>query len=154
MADGFEKWAGDEITRLRDEADHLDRTLARYLASHSVRPSADRTQTANSHPVRQRTSKNEPILQAIDRAGPMGLSSDEIIQIAKTAGLNTNRNAVRAFCWNEKQRGRLTQPAIGRFASALPVKDEAAGPNSLWIEPAASASAANQHREGDAGGGT
>ena len=62
--------------------------------------------------------------------------------------------ADRAFCWNEKQRGRLTQPAIGRFASALPVKDEAAGPNGLWIEPAASASAANQHREGDAGGGT
>jgi hypothetical protein len=162
MSDGFEMWTRSEIVRLRAEADALERTLERFLSS---RPLATNRQTllpvshnglvgASINVVsRKRRSKNDALLEAIDQAGTEGLSLDEIMTAADRAGIDSNRNTIRSFCWNEKQRGRLIQPDVGRFASSLVAKDEAAG-GSLLDEPAASTrSDHNQHREGDAVGG-
>jgi hypothetical protein len=103
----FENWARKEIARLRNEADSLDRALKRYLESPSHYRHTDK-----------RRSKNDPILDAIDQAGLVGLSTDEIMNVAANAGLIMNRNNMRSFCWTAKQRGILKQVSKGRFASA------------------------------------
>jgi hypothetical protein len=71
---------------------------------------------------------------------------------AKDAGLTPNRSALRSFCWNEKQNGRLTQSEVGRYISSRYRMQEAADPTPSR-ESAASAPPHYQHRSGDAGGG-
>lgn len=140
MSDRFEGWARLEISRLRAEADALESTLSRFLASHSAadRSSQPKTATAlHSLSPRKRRSKNDVILSAIDQAGPDGMSMDEIVEAAERAGIVSTRNTLRSFCWNEKQHGRLIQPDVGRFASSSVVKNGAAGPT-LKDGPAAS----------------
>jgi hypothetical protein len=131
--DRFEEWTRIEIGRLRAEADALERTLNRFLSSQSndprslisIEPKLVGMPTA---PFRKRRSKNDAILEVLDQAGPYGLSMDDLMKAAKQVGITPNRNAIRAFCWNEKQKGRLFQPSAGRFASARFERDEAAGP--------------------------
>ena len=129
--DGFESWTRQEIGRLRSEADALERTLERFLASRPKAAPADASGPSSksdkkTHP-RKRRSKNDPIRDVINRAGPNGLSLDEIFAAAEAAGITSTRDAIRSFCWNEKQIGRFIQPAEGRYASAPGDKDEAAG---------------------------
>jgi hypothetical protein len=166
MDDGFETWARSEIGRLRTEADQMERVLAQFLAARG--PSApihDRRlqvgaatvaharEAAPCQPTSsaKRTSKNEPIFAAFERAGPRGMSMDDVERVAQEAGLNTNRNALRALCWNGKKEKRLISLAAGRYAIAQ--KNEAADAP-LGAGSAASAREAHdQHGEGRAGGG-
>lgn len=158
--DGFEEWTRSEISRLRAEADALEKNLERFSMSRpGTAPRAAFTQASRkvlaehaSYLVgRKRRSKNDVILDAINQAGPSGLSLDEIVMVADRAGVTSNRNTIRSFCWNEKQHGRLTQPDVGRFASSLVARDEAAG-SLAEGEPAASDT--SHHAESARGGGT
>jgi hypothetical protein len=106
--------------------------------------------TKKSATKTKRVSKNQPIFDAFEAAGPAGLTQQEVLQVALDNGLLTNRDALRALCWSAKQDGRLISIAPGRYAIAP--RNEAAVDNSTKGETAASAN--NQHREGDAGGGT
>jgi hypothetical protein len=167
--DEFPVWARSEIDRHRAEAAQLEQVLLRFLAARNsstattgrpmpttevgVNPPRPTMQPA-SKPMRtgRRTTKNEPIFAAFEKAGPQGMSMRDVERVAREAGLNTNPNALRALCWNGKKDGRLISLAAGRYAIAHPT--ETADPTSSG-EPAASAREAhNQHREGDAGGGT
>ena len=156
--DGFEAWTRAEITRLRSEADALDCILKRFLAEklpsqsyaeRRFKPADDVHSTAMGA-ARKRRSKNDALLDAIDQSGPHGLTLDEIMDAANRSGINSHRSSIRSFCWTEKQRGRLIQPEVGRFASALAAKDEAAGTHST-SDPAASQTPDDADRRGDVG---
>ncbi len=168
MDGGFEAWACVEIGRHRSEAnqhnaeaDQLERVLTQFIAANGkgasagpASPSQD-PQAAPAHrpkTQRSRVSKNDGLLKAFDEAGPSGLNMEQIEQYAASIGINSNKAALRAYCWHQKQIGRLISLAAGRYASAH--VDEAADPVPQ-DEPAASTREAHdRHREGDAGGGT
>ena len=167
MDGGFEAWARAEIGRHRSEAnqhnaeaDQLERVLTQFMAANGkvasagpASPSQNPQSAPSKRPKieRSRVSKNDGLLKAFDEAGPSGLNMEQIGQYAATIGINSNKAALRAYCWHQKKTGRLISLAAGRYASAH--IDEAADP-AQQDEPAASTRETNdRHREGDAGGG-
>jgi hypothetical protein len=133
MDAGFAAWARDEVGRLRAEADQLEAVLNRYLASlgaasHNKTTSAStlvstavsqsRAEAMLSAAPRQRVGRNEPLSEAFEKAGESGLTLDQLEAIARDVGLNANRSALRSFCWNEKNKGRLISSGPGHFVSA------------------------------------
>lgn len=158
MDDGFETWARSEIGRLRAEAEQMELVLARFLTARGPLTATPEHPSPAAHVAPSRTpllgrriSKNQPIFDAFERAGPKGLNIDDVERVARENGLNTNRNALRALCWNGKQDKRLISIAAGRYAIAHPTETADTPPN---VESAASAREAhNHHREGDGGGG-
>jgi hypothetical protein len=172
-------WARAEITRLKTEASQLENVLAKFLASKQGKQGQFASVSGGESfeeftagggriigfldkgAVRKRSSKNDVILDAIDAAGPEGLDMDQIAVAAKKAGLNSSRNAIRAFCWNEKRQGRLISSQTGRYISAkFPglrhneprQTNEAADPEPIR-EPAASVSSTpnDAERRGEVG---
>ena len=127
--DEFERWARTEIERHRRDADQLEHVLAQFLAAkldgldtppnEAARPHSSK---ARHSPFdlkgRQRTSRNAVLLEAFDAVGLSGLSMEQLMKIARSKGIRPNRNALRSYCWNQKQLGRLISVAPGRYASA------------------------------------
>lgn len=167
MDDEFEIWARSEISRLRADADQMECVLARFLASRGsasvvlerqASPAAiNHTRQSTPHSPRamssgKRVSKNEPIFKAFEKAGAAGMDMDDVERVARESGLNTNRNALRALCWNGKQIGRLISIEAGRYAIAQTTEAADSPMNEGSAAPAREPH--DQHREGDAGGGT
>lgn len=144
--DGFRAWLITKPESAGFEAG--DRAESQ---THHETPGSSNGATKKNATKTKRISKNQPIFDAFEAAGPAGLSQQEVLQVALDKGLLTNRDALRALCWSAKQDGRLISIAPGRYAIAP--RDEAAVNNSTQGETAASADH-NQHREGDPGGGT
>ena len=128
----FLRWAQAEITRLRDEADGLQRVVDRFLAAHgngpvaNQRPAVPAASSVRSEvPLLERRTKNAPILDAIDAAGPDGLTLDQIERAARDAGLTISRDNIRSFLFNAKRMGRIVALGVGRFAARETVRDHA-----------------------------
>lgn len=161
--DGFERWARTEIEWHRREADQLEHVLAQFLATGLNSRGASPNEAATPHSSesgrsssgvkgRRRASKNDVILEAFDAAGLSGLSMEQIMEFAQSKGISPNRNALRAYCWNQKQLGRLISVAAGRYASA---PENGGADKSRTGETAPPAREPHsEHREADAGGGT
>ncbi len=162
----FESWARAEIVTAQAKVRETERALELFLTWRSGNsgfagqatpgPVRNRQTSTNGHApgARKRASKNDAIFLAFEKAGPDGLSQEDVQRVARELGLNTNPNALRALCWSAKQDGRLISLAPGRYAIAQ--RDETA-PRLFDIEDGDAVSARadhNQHREGDAGGGT
>ena len=132
MEPDFEKWALGEIAYHQREAEQLQSVLKKFLASRASAQrntvhNAMRTSMPREFPMddsvasergdKRRNTSNMPILSAIEAAGPNGLDLDQIVDAAVAADIHSSRNAIRAFCWNEKQRGRLISSHHGRYVS-------------------------------------
>ena len=164
MADRFVAWSKGKIESLRfnavrsnAEADRLEGVLNQFLADNgddvagSTPPNrVVRDDGRYSGP--RRSSKNDVILFAFENAGPNGLGMEDVEREARQAGLQSTRDTLRAYCWNQKQKGYLISLAAGRYAIAP--KNETA-PESLAKDEGAAPTRSdhNQHREGDVGGG-
>lgn len=163
----YEMWLRAQIDAARATVHSLESSLELLLAWRAGNPNAAHATpyraSTNVHgeagsrrvypsTTRKRSSKNEAIFQAFEKAGPEGLTQDEVQSVAREHGLNTNPSALRALCWSAKESGRLVSLAPGRYAIAP--KNEAAVENLFPGETTAPARPDhNQHREGDAGGG-
>ena len=148
----FEVWARRETERLRHEAgvllqraDTLDAALQDYLRS-TAETAADSTpqhQTATEdmsadaeeHGRRgpSRSPKYQAILDAMEDAGAVGMTSEEMAQAAEAKGHKIDRNALRPFIWGRRQAGQFVSAQGSRY-----VLEKFAGPGER--EPNSSAS--------------
>lgn len=141
MTDGFEAWTRSEVRRLRDEADQLERMLAKYTeavsgatggrsggAAHPMPPrTAPRAPISDLTRAAPAAGKNAPLMQALEAAGSGGLSVDEVHEAAKQHGLKSGRGAIRSYLWNQKHAGRVVAIDAGRYALASHVQADGAG---------------------------
>ena len=142
MRPPFEIWAPQQIASLRAEADALQRTLDRYLGQPSVAPGrADVAQSVHADlppaKVATRTgadgrasqgvgrpTKHSLVLDIIDRAGPTGLTMDEIERASTESGHPIKRNSLRSFLWTQRGLGRLFSQDGRHAASKYKVEGE------------------------------
>src|SRR5436309_2491692 len=103
MRPPFEVWAPRQIARLRSEADALQRTLESYLASADTQsedydPPVDASAPTPARSANGREGgrpvKHNRLLEFIDEAGPVGMTTDEVVAAAKAAGHVINRNSL------------------------------------------------------------
>jgi hypothetical protein len=130
----YEAFTREKIARLRADADALERHLKEFLVA-SAR--------ASGVPARSRQQGSQEgsaigaVLDAIDAAGPDGMTLDEMIDDARKGGFEVNRNTLRSQLFTAARNGRVVRLTPGRYASnqqglALDPKDAFAG---VVIEP-------------------
>ena len=136
MRPPFEIWAPSHIARLRADADALERTLAAYLAETErdspapvvvpLKPTPPHSPKPNTEGG-GRPSKHGHILDMVLKAGPTGLTTDEIEQAAEAAGRPILRNSLRSFLWTQRQDGRMFQENGRHVSSKFKVAGEPEG---------------------------
>ena len=111
----FHEWAQAEITRLREEADALQKALDLY-ARVSTRPRL--VSPPASSPIgedgRRRPSKYDDLFRTFEREG-RALSLDEMITLAVRQGIDMDRNKLRSQVFFQKNAGRVEQRGQGYF---------------------------------------
>ncbi|WGM41122.1 hypothetical protein [Caulobacter sp. NIBR1757] len=110
----MEAFMRDKIARLRAEADALEKTLKEYLSVQARVAGAARR--SGDHP---RSGAFGVILEAIGKAGPNGMTLDEMIDAAKDEGYEVKRNTLRSQIWSAKEEGVLSQIEPGRYRVPL-----------------------------------
>jgi len=115
--DSYEEWQRSEISRLRAEADTLQRSLDKWLELRGVRPASKPEPAADgndSHaPLRRRRkataygSKNAAAIELIKEA-PHGLTMDDIYEaFVEMYGAAYKRSSLRALLWNQKKSEKI-----------------------------------------------
>lgn len=130
----FDEWAPNEIQRLRDEADALERAL--YLYSESEQPIAHRVNAAIykngvATAIVRRVSKYEPAFKAFAQE-KRPLSIDEMMNIARKLGFEFDRNNMRSTVFAQKKARRAQLVGDGYLWSSpdtepAPLDQEGAG---------------------------
>jgi hypothetical protein len=115
--DSYEEWQRSEISRLRAEADTLQRSLDKWLELRGVGPGRKPELAAdgdNGHetPRRRRKasaygSKNAAAIELIKEA-PHGLTMDAIYEaFVEMYGAAYKRSSLRALLWNQKKSEKI-----------------------------------------------
>ena len=133
----FEQWATEEIRRLRAQADTLEQSLHDYLRA------TGRTKAGVSGPLMAsgpegqngrlverskaltRPSKYETLFARWAEVGEEGLTLDDMERIAREAGANIQRNALRSVVFAQKKVGRV-RPVGDRYVWSKPPREQAA----------------------------
>jgi hypothetical protein len=126
----YEQWTRNEIDRLRAdaqkasaEADTLQRTLDKWLASQNASGARDGVITKPGQPdrpkqrVRKAThgSKNEEAVKRIRAASTDGLTIDELHgAFVERFGAGYKRSSLRALLWNQTNAG-VIENRNGRY---------------------------------------
>jgi hypothetical protein len=112
--DDFETFTRDKISRLRAEADALEKILKEFQGT-----------KARKDGVARRSGGDQPrggafgvIMDAILQAGREGMTLDEMIAVASEDGYEVKRPTLRAQCWKAKEDGVLTAMEPGRYRSS------------------------------------
>lgn len=119
--DDFESFTRTKITRLRAEADALEKILKEFQATQNRRAGAAR-RSGGDQP---RSGAFGVIMEAIAGAGAGGMTLDDMIGAAELEGYEVKRATLRAQVWKAKEDGELTAMEPGRYRSA--VHDDFAG---------------------------
>lgn len=129
----YDQWLRAEIARAEAKAEAMRAALEEYLGGRRSAPAiTDRATVAERPPLpakRKRTSKYEPVFAAFAKAGrPLGL--DEMIETAKSVGMDIERDNLRSLVWTNKNAGRAIEQN-GRYlwkisldANAAPAERE------------------------------
>ena len=111
----FDIWARDEISRLRREAEALERALERYLdatgqmSSRTSHVSGRISPDSKPSISRPRISKYEAVfVKWAEATGESGLTIDDMDRIAREIGRPIDRNNLRSVVYNQKKAGRVT----------------------------------------------
>jgi hypothetical protein len=115
--DSYEEWSRSEISRLRAEAETLQRSLDKWLELRGVRPGSKPDPAADGDnspaPPRRRRkattygSKNAAAIALIKEA-PHGLTMDEIYEaFVEMYGAAYKRSSLRALLWNQKKAVKI-----------------------------------------------
>lgn len=131
----FESWAPREVQRLRQEASALmeraltlDVALRDYLASTAgaqaetgpdqTEPPAEDAETDDSEqrgPGPNRAPKYQAVFDAMEEAGVVGMTREDMAQAAEKKGHTMDRNALRPFIWGHVKAGRFVALPNGRY---------------------------------------
>jgi hypothetical protein len=133
--DDFENFTREHISRLRAEADALEKTLKAFLATKARQAGASRR--SGDQP---RSGAFGVVLEAILNAGAEGLTLDEMIEAAAAEGYEVKRTTLRSQVWQAKEDGQLIQMEPGRYRSSA--LDAFAG---VKIEPETPVSDPKEH---------
>ena len=109
MSIDYETFTREKIARLRAEADALEKNLKEFQAI------AARASGGGGRKP-QEGSAISAILEAIDTAGPEGMTLDDMIAYAAALGHDVKRNTLRSQLWTAKNEGRVVSLEPGRFA--------------------------------------
>lgn len=109
--DDFETFTRDRISRLRAEADALEKTLKEYMSARARRDGVAR-RSGGDNP---RSGAFGVIMDAIATAGPQGLTLDQMIDVAAEEGFEVKRNTLRSQIWTAKNEGALQQVKTGVY---------------------------------------
>lgn len=112
--DDFETFTRDRITRLRSEADALEKTLKEYTSA-KARLSGAARRSGGDNP---RTGAFGIIMETIRSAGVAGLTLDQMIDAAADEGFEVKRNTLRSQIWTAKNDGELEQVKNGVYRIA------------------------------------
>ncbi len=137
--DDFETFARAKIAALRTEADQLERLLREFQAKrrqtggtgHTTPQSADSRDSAPTPPRRREGSAFGKIMEAVQAAGPDGMSIDDMVAAAAREGVTIERNTLRSQIWHEKRKGRLIPLANGRYATPAATRQAGSSQPSL-----------------------
>lgn len=99
--DDFEAFAREKISRLRAEIDALEKTLKEYQVA------MGRSVRSSSGPTEVRSGAFGAVLDALTAAGPAGMSLDDMMSAAQSAGFNMNRNTLRSQLFSAKNKGQV-----------------------------------------------
>lgn len=99
--DDFEAFAREKIGRLRAEIDALEKTLKEYQVA------MGRSVRSSSGPAEVRSGAFGAVLEALAAAGPDGMSLDDMMSAAQSAGFNMNRNTLRSQLFSAKNKGQV-----------------------------------------------
>jgi hypothetical protein len=123
MRETFEDWAKAEISRLRAEADTLQRALNKYLESQGATPiDAGRLNGGTLSPSRSRItptqtrkgSKREFVLSKIGES-LNGATTEDLFPVVQQRFPDMKRSSLRALLYIEKRSGHLDQRNDGRY---------------------------------------
>jgi hypothetical protein len=122
MRKPFEEWAQQEITRLRTEADALERALRKYLESEkksglAIASSEDAESISvprSAYPRERVGSKSSKLLGYIKDGGSQGVSRQDIYKFAENQQLGMDPNSIRSVLWYAKKQGRVIERG-GRY---------------------------------------
>lgn len=103
----FETWTKAEISRLRAEADNLERALRAYRGA-APDLLAPAQHVANGQDDADDSSRFAVIMRAIEHS-PKGLTVDECMALAEKIGKPVKRNVIRSQLWTRKKNGGLIQ---------------------------------------------
>lgn len=113
--DEFESFTREKITRLRAEADALEKILKEFQGTKARQAGASR-RSGGDQP---RAGAFGVVMEAITGAGASGLSLDQMIQAAEAEGYEVKRPTLRAQVWKAKEDGQLAQMEPGRYRLAV-----------------------------------
>jgi hypothetical protein len=113
--DEFESFTREKISRLRAEADALERTLKDFQAARNRLKGA----TQRAGPDQPRAGAFGVVLEAILASAREGLNLDQMIEAAEQQGYEVKRPTLRAQVWKAKEDGTLVQMEPGRYRSSL-----------------------------------
>jgi hypothetical protein len=122
MDKSFDEWARAEISRLRAEADGLQRALDKFLESKPRERREPATVTLVRKPRRvpnkaRRGSKRGFVLKQIAESGRQGMTTEELFGTVQEAFPDMKRSSLRALLYLEKKEGHIVQRATGRYLS-------------------------------------
>ncbi|MGK2911682.1 MAG: hypothetical protein ACSLE1_18040 [Sphingobium sp.] len=108
----MEEFMRDKIARLRSEADALEKVLKEFTG-------------AKGRSTRQAgapTGGFGAVMDALEEAGPAGMSLDEMIQAASDRGYDVNRATLRSQLWTAKNNDKVEALEPGRYRSLTAVE--------------------------------
>ena len=122
MKGSFDEWARSEISRLRNEADVLQRALDKYLESQpkEARPPAPATPVSRVRRAPKKVrkgSKRQFVLGRIGESGWRGASTEELFQEVAVAFPDMKRSSLRALLYLENKEGHIARRDDGRYIS-------------------------------------
>jgi hypothetical protein len=113
--DDFESFTREQISRLRLEADALEKALKAFQASKARLTGAAR-RSGGDQP---RSGAFGVIMEAISKAGPKGLTLDEMIAAAAAEGYEVKRGTLRSQIWQAKNDGEVLPLEAGRYRNPI-----------------------------------
>jgi hypothetical protein len=113
----FEQWAKAEISRLRAEADTLQRALDKYSESqraappHAAPPPPSGT---NGHALRKGGRKKGSygtktafVMGKVNSSGTVGISTEELFRHVTESNVGIKRSSLRSMLWHAKDAGDI-----------------------------------------------
>jgi hypothetical protein len=124
LAGSFEEWARAEISRLRTEADALQRALDKYLESQpkearETAPSAPITRVRRAPKKARKGSKRQFVLGRIGESGERGSSIEELFSAVQETFPEMKRSSLRALLYLENKEGHIARLDNGRYVSSM-----------------------------------
>jgi hypothetical protein len=117
MRETFEDWARGEISRLRAEADTLQRALDKYLESHDEKPAAASHLNGSASSTRRPKTTSERVRKGTKRSFVLarigesigGSTIGELFNDVHKAFPDMKRSSLRALLYLEAKSGNIVR---------------------------------------------